>query len=45
MDLSYPVGKFVWPDAVMPEQRRLYIDTIKAAAGRFRQAIAGLDDT
>ena len=44
MDLSYPVGKFVWPDAVMPDQRRLYIDTIKAAPGRFRQAIAGLDD-
>ena len=45
MDLSYPIGKFSWPKSVSSEDRRLHIEELAAAPSRFRQAIAGLDDS
>jgi len=44
MDLSYPIGKFDFSEAVSPESRPLLIDQIAAAPAAFRQAVQGLTD-
>ena len=44
MDLSYPVGRFEWPQSVSREERDAHIGEIAAAPDRFRQAVRGLDD-
>jgi len=44
MDLSYPVGKFVWPERVSAPERNAYIEELASAPARFQAAIAGLDD-
>lgn len=44
MDLSYPIGKFEWPQSVTPEMRAQYIDDIAAGPARFRDAVEGLND-
>jgi len=45
MDLSYPIGKFDWPQTVTPEQRSQMIGDIDAAPAKFREAVRGLDDS
>ena len=42
MDLSYPIGKFEWPESVTPEMRARLIGEIEAAPARFRAAVQGL---
>jgi len=44
MDLRYPIGKFQRPEAVTPELRTGWIDTIAAAPARYRDAVRGLSD-
>jgi uncharacterized damage-inducible protein DinB len=44
MDLQYPVGRFAWPDAVSPEDRRRYIDEIEQTPKNMRAAVTGLSD-
>src|SRR5580658_3132696 len=44
MDLSFPIGKFNWPQTVDSEQRLQMIDEIADAPARFREAVRGLDD-
>lgn len=41
-DLSYPIGKFQWSGASMPEERRRHIAAIATAPAKFRAAVAGL---
>lgn len=41
-DLAYPIGPFHRPDSLNDVQRRAAIDSIAAAPGRFRAAVAGL---
>jgi uncharacterized damage-inducible protein DinB len=42
MDLSYPIGKFEWPESVTPEMRSQLIGEIEAAPAWFRAAVQGL---
>src|SRR5689334_911205 len=44
MDLQYPVGRFVWPETVSPQDRRRYIDEIEQAPRNLRAAVAGLSE-
>src|SRR5713226_5494846 len=44
MDLQYPVGRFEWPDAVSPADRRRYIDEIEQTPKNMRVAVTGLSD-
>src|SRR6266446_9833514 len=44
MDLQYPVGRFEWPDAVSPADRRRYIDEIEQTPKNMRAAVTGLSD-
>jgi hypothetical protein len=44
MDLRYPIGKFDWPAPVDVSHRAQWIMRIDEAAGRFREAVRGLDD-
>ena len=44
MDLQYPVGRFEWPAAVSPEDRRRYIDEIEQTPKNMRVAVTGLSD-
>jgi hypothetical protein len=44
MDLQYPVGRFAWPDAVSPADRRRYIDEIEQTPKNMRAAVTGLSD-
>jgi len=44
MDLSYPIGKFEWPQSVTAEMRTQWIEDIAAGPRRFRRAVEGLDD-
>ena len=44
MDLSYPIGKFSWPTAVSPEERKQHLQVLTDAPARFRDAVNGLDD-
>ncbi len=43
-DLRYPVGKFLKPETVTPEQRHAYLADIEALPARLRAAVAGLND-
>ena len=43
MDLSYPIGKFEWPETVAAGDRKQHIEEIAAAPSRFRAAVDGLD--
>lgn len=43
-DLRYPVGEFVPPDTVAPDDRRTAIDDIEMAPAKLRDAVAGLSD-
>jgi len=43
-DLRFPVGKFVRPDSLTPEQRRAAIRTLAEAPARLRAALKGLSD-
>lgn len=43
-DLRYPVGKFVWPEAVSAQDRTRYIETIASTPARLREAVAGLTE-
>jgi hypothetical protein len=43
-DLSFPIGKFHWPEHADAAERGTWIDTIAAAPARFRAAVAGLND-
>ncbi len=43
-DLRFPVGKFVRPDSLTPEQRKAAIRTIAEAPAKLRAAINGLTD-
>jgi hypothetical protein len=45
MDLSFPIGKFNWPQTVGPEQRSQMIGEIAAAPAKFREAVRGLNDS
>jgi uncharacterized damage-inducible protein DinB len=42
MDLSYPIGRFEWPESVGPEMRAQSIGEIEAAPAWFRAAVQGL---
>jgi hypothetical protein len=42
MDLSYPIGRFDWPESVAPEVRARLIGEIEVAPARFRAAVQGL---
>ena len=44
MDLRFPVGKFVVPEKVTEEDRRLYISQIEQTPAKLRAAVAGLTD-
>jgi hypothetical protein len=44
MDLSYPIGRFEWPESVTPEMRPQLIGEIEAAPAQFRAAVQGLAD-
>jgi hypothetical protein len=44
MDLSFPIGKFSFPQTVDSEQRLQMIDEIADAPAKFREAVRGLDD-
>ena len=41
-DLRYPIGKFRFPEAVSPDDRRKFIDQIAETPARLRAAINGL---
>src|SRR6266446_2587870 len=41
-DLSYPIGKFSFPESSTPAQRQQWIDEIAEAPARMRAAVAGL---
>jgi len=43
-DLRYPVGKFEFPDAVSPGDRRIFVTEIAEAPARLRSAVRGLAD-
>ena len=43
-DLSYPIGKFAFPDAVTDADVEAMIQQIAETPGRLRTAVAGLDD-
>ena len=43
-DLSFPVGKFSFPESVSAQELATFIDQIEEAPSRFRAAVAGLDD-
>ena len=43
-ELSYPLGKFRWPESINASERGSFIETIAAAPARLRAAIANLDD-
>jgi len=42
MDLSYPIGRFEWPESVTPQTRAQWIGEIEAAPAQFRAAVQGL---
>ena len=44
MDLSYPIGKFEWPESITPEMRARLIGEIEAAPAQFRAAVQGLTE-
>jgi hypothetical protein len=44
MDLSYPIGKFDFQQAVAPGRYPALIEEIAAAPALFRDAVRGLDD-
>ena len=44
MDLSYPVGKFVWPAELSFSDTQVLIAQIEAAPEKLRAAVAGLTD-
>jgi hypothetical protein len=41
-NLSYPIGRFQFPDAVTEDQRCRFIDDIEAAPAHLRAAVSGL---
>jgi uncharacterized damage-inducible protein DinB len=45
MDLSYPIGRFEWPESVTPEMRARFIGEIEAAPSWYRAAVQGLTPT
>jgi hypothetical protein len=45
MDLSYPIGKFTWPASVSTEERAPLLDLLVSGPDRYRQAVAGLDNS
>jgi len=44
MDLSYPIGRFEYPESVTPEMRARWIGEIEAAPAQFRAAVQGLTE-
>ena len=44
MDLSYPIGKFQWPQSVSAAERKAWLEELAAAPAGLREAVAGLDD-
>ena len=42
MDLSYPIGRFEWPESVTPEMRAQWIGELEATPAWFRAAVQGL---
>jgi uncharacterized damage-inducible protein DinB len=42
MDLSYPIGRFEWPESATAEMRARSIGEIQAAPAWFRAAVQGL---
>jgi hypothetical protein len=45
MDLSYPIGKFDRHAIITPEMRPQLIAQVSEAPARFREAVAGLNDS
>jgi hypothetical protein len=43
-ELSYPIGKFQWPESAGASERGAFIETIAAAPAKLRAAVAGLND-
>ena len=43
-DLRFPVGKFVRPESLSPDQRKAAIRTIADAPAKLRAAVKGLDE-
>lgn len=43
-DLKYPIGNFNPPQEITPDKRNGFIQTIQELPGKFRDAIAGLND-
>ena len=43
-DPRYPVGEYMKPAAIGPEERKTYLDVLEAAPGRLREAVRDLDD-
>jgi uncharacterized damage-inducible protein DinB len=41
-DPRYPIGRFEWPTAITPENRREWIDALAALPGQLRTAVAPL---
>lgn len=42
MNLSYPIGKFTFPESCSPEQRAVWIEEIRAAPAHLKTAVSGL---
>jgi DinB superfamily len=38
----YPIGKFHWPQSISPEDRTLYIEAIRLAPAKLREAANGI---
>ncbi len=43
-DLRYPIGKFVPPKSILPEQRERLLDQIEEAPAKLRAAVKGLSE-
>jgi uncharacterized damage-inducible protein DinB len=43
-DLRFPIGKFVWPEAVSEPERARHIEALAATPALLREAVAGLTE-
>lgn len=43
-DLRYPIGKFVPPKSILPEERERLLDQIEEAPAKLRAAVKGLSE-
>lgn len=44
MDERYPIGRFRAPDPISEDDRRGWLEALRLAPARLRDAVAGLDD-